>query len=98
MSAVTDRLAVDYPVLRPDLSRDLSKELGLLQSVTELGPKQHRQRAYREQEIITSRSPGSIIGSQATARDHVVNMRMVDQSTRPGVEHTDHAQSAAHEA
>ena len=66
------------------------EQLGLFQLVSELGAEDGRESFDRNQKIRTGRVPFPVFGQPATG-DDVMNVRMVPQVSRQGVEHAEHA-------
>src|SRR5215467_13056208 len=77
-------------------SSHLIEQPGLFQLVSELGAEDRRESFDREEKIRPGRFPIPVFG-QPAASDDVVNVRMVDQISGPGVEHADHADATADE-
>ncbi len=88
--SITDRLAVDDPILEPDLWRYPSKGGRLFEEVEEFGTEEFGKGFDRQEEIIVRGQPGLLIWGDTAARDKVVDMGVVGQVTGPGVEHVDH--------
>jgi hypothetical protein len=80
-----DRLAVDDPLLPPDLKWDLVEQVGLLQSGAELGPKQPGEGFDVNQESVAGTPPGVPISGQTAAGNEVMNVGMVGQIAGPGL-------------
>jgi len=90
--ARTGRLAADVPMPLPDLGRDLLEQVGLF--LRETGFKHVTaavtQGLVVEQEFFGA-DPAPAVGTQAAAGHQVMNMRMIDECARPGMEDAEHA-------
>ena len=84
--AGADRLGVDHPGLAPDGIRHGGKEVGVCdaQEVAEAGGKQDRKGADGNEELRACLATGAV-GSEASTGGQDMNVRMVDQLSRPGV-------------
>ena len=84
--AGADRLGVDHPGLAPDGIRHGGKEVGVCfaQEVAEAGGEQDRKGADGNKELRACLAPGAV-GSEASTGGQDMNVRMVDQLSRPGV-------------
>jgi len=92
--AAADGDDVHDPVLLPDVRRDLIEESGLLEEVAELGPEYLRQGFFRQEVVVSGRSPGAV-GRQPACGDQVVHMGVISQIARPGLQDADHAEGAS---
>src|SRR5262245_17332009 len=91
------RLRVNDPIFAPDLLIKELEEIALFEQVPELGAEQDRERFDVNEEILSGCSPPAIGGQSATGGD-VVNVRMVKEIARPGMEDADGAETAPDEA
>lgn len=66
-----------------------------LQPLLEPGAKVETQHLDRQKEARAGGDPLSSIEAQAAAGHEVVNVRMIDEGARPGVEHAQHSQLRA---
>jgi len=53
--------------------------------VKEFGAEDFGETLDWEQEVVTGRQPGAVIGRQATGGDEIVNVGMVGQVAPPGI-------------
>jgi len=80
-------LAVDDPGLRPGFFRRWFQPMGLGQSVPHFGAKEDRQGANGNKKVwMFGRRPALILGPSA-GTDQQVDMRMIKQRARPGMQH-----------
>ena len=93
--AIADGLTVNDPILLPGFRRHQGKQPSLLQSITELGPKEDRQRLDMNQEIFPGRKPVLTVIAQTPTRYQIVDMRMVVQVATPGMQYANQANLAA---
>jgi hypothetical protein len=63
----------------------------LLEQVEELAPEDLAEGLNREQEVISSCNPTTLVKRQGTARDQTVEMEVVAQGLVPGVEYGEKA-------
>ena len=96
--AGTDGLAVDHPVLFPDLRRHQFKQPGPFQQVAELGPEDGGDQLDPDQEFAFCRPPLAVVRAQATGRDQIMDMGVIAACPVPGMEHAGHGDLAADEA
>ena len=91
--ARTGRLTAHVPLSAPDLGGDLVEQVGLF--LREAGLKQVAaavgEGAVVEQELFGGH-PAATVVAQAATGNEVMNMRMINERARPGVEDTKHAQ------
>ena len=71
------------PILLPGFRGNPGKQICLLQSITELGPKEKGQWFYMNQEIFPSRQPTLAVIAQTPTRYQIMDMRMVVQVACP---------------
>ncbi len=93
----TGGAAVHVPVTLPDFGWNLGVEAGMLclQAGLEEGAAMSAQ-CFDGQEVVgPSRDPLPPVSGEAAAGNQIVDMRMIDQGARPGVEHTEHPQLGA---
>ena len=92
----TGGLAADVPMPPPDLGWDLGEQVGLFRR--EAGLK-HVAAAIPEglmvEQELFGPHPAAAIGAQAAAGHEVMNMGMIDERARPGMEHPEQAQLGA---
>ena len=86
------------PVFCPHVGRDAAKEVGLAQSVAELGTKDTGKGFDREKEPLSGREPGLSVGGQTASGNQVVDVGVEGQVATPGVEDADHANLPTDEA
>ena len=80
-------LAVDDPGLRPSFFRRLFQQMGLGQSVPHFGAKDDRQGANGNKKVwLFGRHPVLLL-SPSAGTDQQMDMRMIKQSARPGMQH-----------
>ena len=60
--SITNRFAVDDPLLLPDGGGDIVGDAGFLEGVLEFGPEDPGERLDWEQEMVMGRQPGAVIG------------------------------------
>lgn len=82
-----NRLAVNDPLLPPDLGGNLLDQPGLGQGGAELAPKQAGQGLDMNEEGIASAQPSLTIAGQTASGDEVMNMGMITQVAGPGLQH-----------
>jgi hypothetical protein len=92
---ITDRLTVNDPILLPGFRGNQGKEFCLLQSITELGPKEDGQWLDVNQKIFPSLMPTLVVIAQTPTRHQIVNMGMVVQIATPGMQYANQADLAA---
>ena len=85
-AAVTRGLAVDVPLRRPDLARNLPEQAGRVDPITKLGPHDPRQCSHREIEPGPGRMPAPVLVAQRPAHDDIVNVGVILQGASPGVQ------------
>jgi len=90
-------LRVNDPIFAPNLRVKEMEEIALFERVPELGAEQDRERFDVNEEILSGCSPPAIGGQSATGGD-VVNVRMVKEIARPGMEDAAGADTAPDEA
>ena len=90
-AAVTDSLGVNDPVSFPDGRIDCLEESCFEEFVTELSPKQDRQRLDRQEERRSGRDPGVAVGADGSAGHDVVDVGVVPEGPIPGVEDAEEA-------
>ena len=97
--AGADGPAIDDPILFPGIWRHLVKQFRLLvlERVTKLGAENFRQRFDRHEKLPSHRQPPRPIWRQTAAGDDEVQMRMIRQIARPGLQHAKEAKLAADE-
>ncbi len=95
--AGTDGLGMDHPWFAPDAGRDLSKEFGLFESVTELGAEDQGERFDGHEKVLAGSVPAAS-SREAAAGDEVMDVGMIAELAGPGVEYADHAEAGADEA
>jgi hypothetical protein len=95
--APADRLTVHDPVLLPDWRINEWEQGGLFQSVSEFGAEEHRQGLDVHQKVLLGSVPVAS-GSQSASGHYVVDVRMIAQVARPGMEHAHHRNPAADES
>lgn len=66
-AAIADRLAVDDPLLFPDISRDAEGEAESLKGMQEFGFEDPGEGFDREEEVAAGRQPGAVIGGDPTS-------------------------------
>lgn len=90
-------LGMNHPGFLPHLGGDVPEQAGAMESGTQLGAKDHRQGADWNQEgrVFGRNPPGAIVGKTAGGDQHM-DVRMIEQGPRPGVEHGQHAQTCSH--
>jgi hypothetical protein len=79
-------LRVDVPWDGPDLGIDLLQEAGLAHGVFEEGAVDRGERFDRDKEVGAGGHPRGMVGGEATARDDVVEVRVVLQLPAPGMQ------------
>ena len=93
------RFAMHDPLLTPDFRGNASiKGCFLEESALEGCAKQHGKGLDRQKEAFSSGAPGGTNCIQSAARNQVVDMRMIKQVARPGMQHTDQANLPTHQA
>jgi hypothetical protein len=83
----SDRLAVNDPLLSPDLGRNLPGQPRLLQSSAELGSKEAGQGFDVNEEGIAGTPPGQSVSGQTVAGDDGMDVGMVSDVAGPGLQH-----------
>jgi hypothetical protein len=83
---VAHRLAVHDPSAVPDFRRYLGEEGCFAQEMLEVGAEQSGQCLHGEEEVIVRREPSLSISAQPATRNQIVDMWMVSQIARPGLE------------
>ena len=86
-----ERLSIDVPVDVPHVGGDLIEQMGLFHQIAELGSEDFRESMNGEKEIDFGGMPGAIGGTDGAARNDVVNMGMILQSSTPGMEDPEEA-------
>jgi len=88
---------VNHPALFPDPGGNRRQRVGFLvmerrskESLEMIG-----QRSLVEEELVALGAPLSLIQTQSSGGDEVMDMRMIDQSAAPGVEDAQHSQSGS---
>jgi hypothetical protein len=95
---IADRLTVNDPILLPGFRRYLGKQISLLQSITELGPKKDGQRFDMNQKIFPGWQPTLTVITQTATRDQIMHMGMVIQVATPGMQDANHSDLTADKA
>ena len=95
--SIANRLAMHHPVFVPDPGWDLGKDGCFTQEVLETSPKQLGQRWNRQEVLLARLAPSMQIRIQAATRNQIVNMGMVNQITRPGMQYAHQTNLAAYE-
>jgi len=91
---IADRLTMNDPVLLPGFWGYQSKQICLLQSIAELGPKEDRQWLDMNQEFFPGRKPTLTVIAQTSTRYQIVDMGMVVQVATPGMQNANQANLA----
>ena len=91
------RLRVNDPIFAPDLRVKEMEEIALFEQVPELAAEEDRKRLDVNEEILPGLEPPAIGGESASGGD-VVNVRMIEEIARPGMEDADGADLASDEA
>lgn len=90
--ARADGFGMDHPGFLPDAGWYLSKEFGLLEGLAELSAEDRRKRFDGNEKVFARGTPAAVV-SETAAADDVMNVRMIEQLSGPGVEHADHTQT-----
>ena len=85
------RLAVDVPILIPDLGWDLVQQPGRCHGDLELPAEDFGQRPYRQKETGLGGMPAAVLRTQRPAGYHIVDVGMALQLPAPGVKHAEEA-------
>jgi len=93
--AASDGDNVYHPALAPDLPLDLMKQPGLLEQVSELGAEDLGQGFFRQEVVVSGRSPCAAIWGHSAARDQVVDMGVVAKISGPSLQDAHHAEGRA---
>jgi hypothetical protein len=82
---VSSRLAVNDPILFPDLGRDVIEESGFFQSVPECGAEEDSKSFHRDEEALTGREPWAVVWREATAGDDTMDVRVIAEIAGPSL-------------
>lgn len=85
------------PIFAPNPRVNQLEEIGLFEQVPELGTEQNREWLDVNKKILPGCSPLAV-GSESASGGDVVNVRMIEEIARPGMEDADGADLAADEA
>jgi hypothetical protein len=91
------RLRVNDPIFAPDLLIKEMEEIALFEQVPELGAEEDRERLDVNEEILPGLEPPAI-GEESASGGDVVNVRMIEEIARPGMEDADGADLPSDEA
>ena len=95
--AAASVLAVDDPRLRPDVPRHLIEEAGVVEGGTDLGPEDLRQRVDRDKKVPGLRGdPRGAIGGESSGGHEQMDVRMIPEVARPGVEDRETTEPSPH--
>lgn len=93
---VTRKLGVHHPWRGPHRGRDGAEQVRASEGGAHLGAHDHRQRAdWDEERRVLRSNPLRLIGGQPAGGDHKMDVRMIEQRARPGVQHGDAANGGA---
>ncbi len=92
--AAADGFAVQDPLFLPHGGVYEQEEIGFLELVSEFGSEQHRQRLCVNKEVFAGCPPLAGICKQASTGNQIVNVRMIEEVSRPRLQHADHADLA----
>jgi len=92
---IANGFAMDDPILVPNLCGDLIKERGVLQSASKGSTEQLGKGLHRQEEVIAGRKPELPIWAQPASRSQVVEVGMIEQIARPGMQDTHQANLTA---
>jgi hypothetical protein len=98
VESIAHGLAMDDPVLLPDCWWDKGEEVGLAQSVAELGAKDEGEGLDGKEKVLSGGQPSLTIRGKAASGDEVVNVGVVAEVASPGMEDADEADLPADEA
>ena len=94
MDTIPHGLAMNDPILLPDLRGDLIQQLGFFHFRSELGAKAEgpalrdgRESLHGQEEFIRSGQPAFPVGTNPTPWDQIVQVRMILKLSSPGMEH-----------
>jgi hypothetical protein len=90
--AAADQLTIDDPILLPDLRWHLWVEGSFLEGVAELGAEYLAQSLDGHQELGVFGGEPLAIGREAASGHQIVDMGMVVEIARPGLEDADEAE------
>jgi len=95
MQASADRFTMHNPLLLPNICRNACITSGVTQRLLQFATENPGERSHRQQEIVPCPNPAFFSALPTTARDEIVDVRMVGQVASPGVQHTHHPNLAA---
>jgi hypothetical protein len=98
VETIAHGLAMNDPILLPHCWGDKGEEIGLAQSVAELGAEDGGEGLDGKQEVLSGGQPGLTIRGKAASGDEVVNVGVVAEVAPPGMEDADEADLPADEA
>jgi hypothetical protein len=96
--AIADLFRVDAPILLPNLFFDLVKERGFFEFICELSAEYSGESFGGDQEVLGGGEPFFAIFRDATPRDEIMEMRVVREIARPGMEDPHHPNETADES
>lgn len=96
----TSMLSADIPRLIPNAIRDHGVEIrvGLEETLSEESAKAGAEGLVMEKEFSASSDPGASVEAEPAGRDQIVDVGMINESARPGMEYAKHAQLGSESA
>src|SRR5215213_7915237 len=96
--ATADPTTIDHPGLCPSSRADFPIQRCLAQRRPELSPKQLRERFAMHEKGSPPDDPSLPIGRKREGRNQIMDVWMVAQVARPGLQHTEHTNLSTQEA
>src|SRR5829696_3559022 len=96
--ATADPTTIDHPGLCPSSRADFPIQRCLAQRRPELSPKQLRERFAMHEKGAPTDDPSLLIWRKSEGRNQIMDVRMVAQVARPGLQHAQHTNLPTQEA
>ena len=94
--AVTDLFGVDDPIFIPYFFGDVIKERSFLKFIPEFSAKDDGESFNGDEEVFSGREPSFAIFRDTTARDDIMDMRVIGEIPSPGMKDPHHTDETAY--